>query len=87
MQSVAITLGPHKIRCNSIMPGVIETDINQEDLSNPARREHYIKRIPLRRLGKPEDIAECVAFIASDRAAYVNGAALLVDGGMYVNLH
>jgi len=69
MQSVAIALGPHKIRCNSIMPGTIETDINKEDLANEEKRAAMIKRVPLGRLGKPEDIAECVAFLRSDRAA------------------
>jgi L-rhamnose 1-dehydrogenase len=86
MQSLAIVLGPHGITCNSIMPGTIATDINKEDLSNPEKRAYMERRIPLGRLGEPADIAGPVAFLASDAARYVNGAGLLVDGGLFVNL-
>ena len=86
MQSCAIALGKHGIRCNSVLPGTILTDINKDDLSDPKKREHMKGRIPLGRLGQPEDIAGAVAFLASDMAAYVTGAALLVDGGAFVNL-
>jgi L-rhamnose 1-dehydrogenase len=86
MQSIAIALGPHKIRCNSIMPGAIETDINRDDWSDPQKRAYLDGRVPLGRFGKPEDIADVVVFFASDMARYVTGAALLVDGGLFVNL-
>ena len=86
MQSCAIALGPHGIRCNSVMPGTIATDINREDLADPAKRAYMEKRIPLGRLGRPEDVAGCVVFLASDLARYVTGAAVLVDGGLFVNL-
>ena len=68
------------------MPGAIETDLNKDDLSDPDKREYFAKRIPLGRLGRPDDVARCVSFLASDLAAYVTGAALLIDGGLYVNL-
>lgn len=86
MQSCAIALGRHGIRCNSVLPGTILTDINRDDLSDPVKREYMESRIPLGRLGQPEDIGGAVAFLASDMAAYVTGAALLVDGGAFVNL-
>ena len=86
MQSCAIALGRHGIRCNSVLPGTILTDINKDDLSDPSKREYMEGRIPLGRLGQPEDIGGAVAFLASDMAAYVTGAALLVDGGAFVNL-
>ena len=86
MQSCAIALGRHGIRCNSVLPGTILTDINKDDLSDPKKREYMEGRIPLGRLGQPEDIGGAVAFLASDMAAYVTGAALLVDGGAFVNL-
>ena len=86
MQSAAIALGPYGIRCNSVMPGAIATDINRDDWSDPDKRAYLDKRIPLGRFGKPEDVATVVAFLASDMAAYVTGAALLVDGGLFVNL-
>lgn len=86
MQSVAIALGPYGIRCNSVMPGAIATDINKDDWSDPKKRDYLNNRIPLGRFGEPEDVAKVVAFLASDMASYVTGAALLVDGGLYVNL-
>lgn len=86
MQSCAIALGPKGIRCNSVLPGTIETDINREDLADPGKRAYMSGRIPLGRLGAPDDLAGPIVFLASDLAAYVTGAALLVDGGAFVNL-
>lgn len=78
----ALELGPHGIRVNSVHPGMIETDMVKDaagghdvDLSPAA------KRIALRRMGQPEDIAEVVLFLASDRSSYVTGAELAADGG------
>lgn len=85
MQSCAVALGRHGIRCNSVLPGTIATDINKDDLADPQKREYMEGRIPLGRLGQPEDIASVVAFLASDMAAYMSGAALLVDGGAFAN--
>jgi L-rhamnose 1-dehydrogenase len=85
MQSCAVALGRHGIRCNSVLPGTIATDINKDDLADPAKREYMEGRIPLGRLGRPEDIASVVAFLASDMASYMSGAALLVDGGAFAN--
>jgi L-rhamnose 1-dehydrogenase len=86
MQSCAVALGRYGIRCNSVMPGTIETAINEEDLAQGDKREIMERRIPLGRLGQPDDVAGCVVFLASDLARYVTGAAVLVDGGMFVNL-
>jgi L-rhamnose 1-dehydrogenase len=86
MQSCAIALGKHGIRCNSVLPGTILTDINKDDLADPKKREYMEQRIPLGRLGQPDDLGGPVVFLASDLAKYVTGAALLVDGGMFVNL-
>jgi L-rhamnose 1-dehydrogenase len=86
MQSCAIALGPYGIRCNAVMPGTIATDLNKEDLSSPEKLAYMRARIPLGRLGQPEDVASVVVFLASDMARYVTGAALLVDGGLFVNL-
>ena len=85
MQSCAVALGRHGIRCNSVLPGTIATDINKDDLADPQKREYMEGRIPLGRLGRPEDIASVVAFLASDMASYMSGAALLVDGGAFAN--
>ena len=86
MQSLAIVLGPHGITCNSVLPGTIATDMNAEDLADPGKRRYMQERIPAGRLGRPDDLAGPVVFLASDEAAYVNGAELLVDGGLFVNL-
>lgn len=86
MQSAAIALGKHGIRCNSVMPGTILTDINKEDLADIEKRGYMESRIPLGRLGEPDDLAGPILFLASDLARYVTGASLLVDGGMFVNL-
>jgi len=86
MQSCAIALGPYGIRCNSVMPGAILTDLNRDDLDQPEKRAYFDKRIPIGRYGEPADVADCVVFLASDMARYVTGASLLVDGGMFVNL-
>jgi len=86
MQSTAIALGKYKIRCNSLLPGTILTEINKDDLADDAKRTYMESRVPLGRLGAPEDMVGPIVFLASDMAAYVTGAALLVDGGMFVNL-
>ncbi|WP_033922013.1 SDR family NAD(P)-dependent oxidoreductase [Sphingomonas sp. 37zxx] len=86
MQSTAIALGKHRIRCNSVLPGTILTEINKEDLADEKKRSAMEGRVPLGRLGQPEDMVGPIVFLASDMAAYVTGAALLVDGGLFVNL-
>lgn len=86
MQSAAIALGRHGIRCNSVLPGTILTEINREDLADAEKRDRMAARVPLGRLGDPEDLAGPIIFFASDMARYVTGAALLVDGGAFVNL-
>lgn len=86
MQSLAIVLGPHGITCNSVAPGGVATDINKEDFADRKKMERIRQRVPLGRAGTPDDIAGPVVFLASDAARYVNGASVLVDGGMFVNL-
>ena len=86
MQSCAIALGKHDIRCNALLPGVILTDLNREYLNDPARTSYFEGRIPIGRIGAPEDMVGPVLFFGSDLSRYVTGSALLVDGGMFVNL-
>ncbi|WP_439539111.1 SDR family NAD(P)-dependent oxidoreductase [Sphingomonas sp.] len=86
MQSAAIALGKHGIRCNSVLPGTILTEINKDDLADQDKRDRMTARIPLGRLGEADDLAGPIVFLASDMAQYVTGAALLVDGGAFVNL-
>ncbi|WWD16249.1 hypothetical protein CI109_100675 [Kwoniella shandongensis] len=86
MESCAIALGPMGIRCNSVLPGTIETNINKEDLSDPVKRADQIRRAPLGRLGLPEDLVGPALFFASDLSSYCTGASVLVDGGMAISL-
>ncbi len=79
-KSVAQELGSRNIRCNAIAPGFIETEMTHklpEDV-----REAWIKTIPLRRSGKPEDVANVVTFLASELSSYVSGQVINVCGGM-----
>jgi 3-oxoacyl-[acyl-carrier protein] reductase len=75
-------LGPKGIRCNAVAPGFVATTILN---SIPHKvLEQMTERVPLRRLGTPEDIANVYAFLASDEAAYINGAVIEVAGGLTV---
>ncbi|KAL8293941.1 hypothetical protein RB597_008206 [Gaeumannomyces tritici] len=87
MQSTAVALGGHGIRCNALLPGTIKTQLNEADLADDAKRRYMEGRIPLGRTGEPADMAGPAVFLASDElSGYVTGAQLLVDGGLFVNL-
>ena len=79
-KSIAQELGSRNIRCNAIAPGFIETEMTQK-LSEEKRAE-WAKKIPLRRGGKPEDVANVCVFLASDLSAYVTGQVISVCGGL-----
>lgn len=87
MRNLAVELGPLGITINNIAPGAIETPINTKLLNDPEKLGGLLKNIPLGRLGKPEDIAPMVAFLASSDADYVTGATFYVDGGLIRNYH
>lgn len=80
-KSAAKELSSRNITVNAVAPGFIETDMT--DALSDETKEHYTKLIPLGRLGKPEDVAEAVAYLASPRAGYITGQVLAVNGGMY----
>ncbi|CAN6633675.1 probable NADP-dependent mannitol dehydrogenase [Trichomonascus vanleenenianus] len=85
VQAAAVALGPYNIRVNCLMPGAIETPLAKEELKEEDRK-HILRRVPMHRMGTPEDLAGPAIFLASDMSGYLNGSEMLVDGGMYVNL-
>jgi L-rhamnose 1-dehydrogenase len=86
MRSLAIVLGPHGITCNAVLPGSIATDINRADWEQPGKRAYLESRIPVGRLGEPRDIGDFVKLLAREESRYVNGAEIVVDGGLIINL-
>jgi 3-oxoacyl-[acyl-carrier protein] reductase len=79
-KSVAQEMGPKGIRANAIAPGFIITAMTAQ-LSDEIKQE-WMKKIPARRGGTPEDIADVATFLASDMSSYVTGQVIQVDGGM-----
>jgi dehydrogenase/reductase SDR family protein 4 len=84
-QSYAAELGPLGVRVNAIAPGLIETQLSQVYWEDPAQRAAQIQRQPLRRLGRPEDIAEAALLLASHRGSFITGQTIVVDGGRLVD--
>ncbi|CAB3666573.1 MULTISPECIES: SDR family NAD(P)-dependent oxidoreductase [Achromobacter] len=80
-QAMARDLAPDGIRVNAIAPGVIETPMTQYTRDDPARLANFMQRIPLGRVGQPEDLVGPAVFLASPMAQYVTGVSLPVDGG------
>ena len=81
LHTLANELGPYGIRVNAVCPGLIRTRLTEDSFSNPQVLKDYFRHIPLGRGGLPAEVARCIAFLASEDASYVTGAALLVDGG------
>ena len=79
-KSVAQELAGRKVTCNAIAPGFIATEMT--DAIPEKAREQLLARIPLADMGRPEDIANCALFLASDEARYITGQVLVCDGGM-----
>lgn len=80
-KALAVELAPRGIRVNSVAPTFVETDLTRPMLADPAFEQRVLSRIPLGRLGQPQDVAGAVVFLASPQAALITGASLLVDGG------
>ena len=80
-KSTAIQYAKEGIRCNSVHPGPIDTEMIRETLTDPARLEQRMERLPLGRVGTPEDIAYGVLYLASDESSFVTGSELVIDGG------
>jgi NAD(P)-dependent dehydrogenase (short-subunit alcohol dehydrogenase family) len=80
-RQVAVDYGPLGIRCNAVSPGPVETAMSLPFRQDPEQLAEYHRRVLLPRLGRPEDVAAAVAFLAGPDSAFMTGSALVVDGG------
>lgn len=87
MRDLAVELGPEGITINNVAPGAIITPINKSLLEDKPKLNALLANIPLGRLGTTEDVANLVAFLASDEAAYINGSTFIIDGGLSRSYH
>jgi NAD(P)-dependent dehydrogenase (short-subunit alcohol dehydrogenase family) len=85
-RALAVEWAPFGIRVNALAPGFIETALTERVLKNPMFNKALLEKTPLRRFGRPQDVAEAALFLASDSAQFITGAELAVDGGMAAGL-
>jgi NAD(P)-dependent dehydrogenase (short-subunit alcohol dehydrogenase family) len=81
LHTAANELGPYRVRVNAVCPGLIRTRLTEGHFTRLEVIKPYLQHIPLGRGGEPADVANAIAFLASDLASYITGAALFVDGG------
>ena len=82
-QSIAKEVGSRGITVNCIAPGLIDTEMTEELTENSKR--DLLDRIPISKIGKPENIAYAAVFLASDEASYITGQTITIDGGRVIN--
>lgn len=81
-KELAYKLAEYNIRVNAVAPGAINTSLIRQDLKNKKLLQSAVKQIPLGALGKPDDVANVVEFLISDKANYITGTTIIVDGGL-----
>lgn len=86
VRNAALDLGVYNIRVNAVAPGLVRTRLANFLTDDPVEGPKYLENVPLGRFAEPEDIAKAILFLASDEAAYVTGAQLVVDGGASVGV-
>ena len=84
-RGTAIEYARYGIRCNCVCPGAIDTPLLQRSFSVPGFAEQTRAAIPMGRLGRPEEVAGLVAYLASDEAAFVTGANIAINGGQHMH--
>ncbi|MDF2714147.1 MAG: fabG2 1 [Paenibacillus sp.] len=84
--SMALELAVHGIRVNALCPGFIETRLTKPLIDNPPAIADYLRTVPMKRVGQPEEIASAALFLASDESSYVTGTSMVVDGGQLIKL-
>lgn len=80
-RALAVELAPDGVRVNAIAPGIIATAMTEVTIGDPQRLEAFLAHVPMKRVGKPEELVGPTVFLCSDAASYVTGAILAVDGG------
>ncbi len=80
-KAAALALAPHNIRVNAVGPGSIDTEMLASVNANPEAMKMVLSRTPLKRIGTPREVGDVVAFLASDKASYITGETIYVDGG------
>jgi len=80
-EALAVELAPYNIRVNAISPGMIETPMIDPVKQDPKIMEAMLARVPMRRVGKPEEVSNLVLFLASDVSSYMTGSTVVIDGG------
>ena len=83
-KAMALELARHRIRVNALCPGYMETDLNREFFASEAGQA-LIRRIPQRRLGRPEELDGALLLLCSDAGSYITGSTIVVDGGHLVS--
>jgi NAD(P)-dependent dehydrogenase (short-subunit alcohol dehydrogenase family) len=84
MMNIALDLMGKGIRCNSVNPGQVETNIMDHGMVTEEQLEEHKKKYPLGRFGKPEEVAYAIIYLLSDASSFVNGTSLVVDGGISI---
>lgn len=84
-RTIAVELAQYGITVNDVCPGAIDTPIDAPVKRDPAKMHALLSEIPMRRMGRPEEVAQMCVYLASEDAAYVTGASLYIDGGMSKN--